>query len=156
MGQYQGKISSFSLFSYMGSMAIPEQDNFNGIVFSNAKIHAAIMKWIDLREPVVTCIADGSHRNRPHPIALPAIFFYRACQARMMGCGAWVKISKAERIHICWNGGHGNNILAKLMALWGGLLAGFNMGIKEAHIFSDSCIVIDVVVGRSVLVHIGS
>lgn len=92
---------------------------------------------------------DGSHRFSPHPIALPAIFFDGACQGGLMGCGAWIKISGEECIHIRWHGGNGNNILAELMALWGGLYAGHCLGIVGANIFGDSRVIIEAVCGRS-------
>lgn len=68
-----------------------------------------------------------------------------------MGCGAWIKISQVERIHICWNGGLGCNNLAELMALWCGLLASHNMGLNDVSIFGDSKIIIDAMVGKAVL-----
>ena len=56
-----------------------------------------------------------------------------------------------ERIQIFWNGGQGNNILAELMALWGGLLVGCNNGLKEFFIYGDSSFGIDAVTERSTL-----
>ena len=96
------------------------------------------MRRISHRIPNGVGIVDGSHRFRPHPIVLPVIFFDGACQEGLMGCGAWIKISGEEHIHIFWHGGNGNNILAKLMALWGGLYAGNCLGILDANIFDDS------------------
>ena len=62
-----------------------------------------------------------------------------------MGCGVWIKMSHSERIHICWNAGPGSNTMAKLLALWSGLLAGYNLGIMNVSIYGDSKVIIGVV-----------
>lgn len=91
---------------------------------------------------------DGSHRIRPHEISIPAIFFDGACNEGITGCGAWIKLSRRERIHLHWNGGPGTNNKAEIMALWGGLLAAVNLNLTEVHIYGDSKLIIDCISGR--------
>ena len=70
-----------------------------------------------------------------------------------MGCGAWIKLSGHERIHMHWNGGLGSNNKAELMALWGGLFAAVNMELSEIHIYSDSAMIIGCIMG---IIHEGT
>ena len=65
-----------------------------------------------------------------------------------IGCGAWIKLSHRERIHIFWNGGSGSNNKAKISALWGGLLAVVNLKLLNLSIYGDSKLVVDCIVGH--------
>lgn len=106
------------------------------------------MRWIDEWTPSKVKTMDGSHRIRPHEISIPAIFFDGACNEGITGCGAWIKLSRRERIHLHWNGGPGTNNKAEIMALWGGLLAAVNLNLTEVHIYGDSKLIIDCISGR--------
>ena len=90
------------------------------------------------RDPIIDC----SIRNRPHVIEIPAIYFDGACVDGQMGCGAWIKLSQRERIHIHWNAGTGSNNKAELVALWGGLRLAVLLQLQEVHIYGDSQVVI--------------
>ena len=79
----------------------------------------AIKSWKDDCPPTVNTISDASHRIRPHGIVFPALYFDGAVVDGFTGCGAWIKISDRERIHIHWNGGPGTNNKAEIIALWG-------------------------------------
>ena len=107
------------------------------------------MNWIDDRIHSQPYVTDLSRRIRPHPISLPVIFFDGACLEGMMGYGAWIKISQAERFLICCNGGEGSNNKAKLMALWIGRMAAYNFSLDAVHIYGDSKIIIDGISGQS-------
>ena len=66
-----------------------------------------------------------------------------------MGCGAWLKLSKDERIEICWNGGKGTNNLAELMAIWCGFNTAVNLGLQGVSVYGDSKLVIDTMLGHA-------
>lgn len=87
-------------------------------------------------------IQDCSIRIRPHLMATPAFYFDGACVDGLMGCGAWIKISQRERLHIHWNAGMGSNNKAELIALWWGLRIAVLLQIQDVHIYGDSQVVI--------------
>ena len=74
--------------------------------------------------------------------------FDGACKEGITSCGAWTKLSGRERIHLHWNGGPGTNNKAKIMALWGGLLAACNLKLIKMHIYGDSKLIIESITGR--------
>lgn len=128
----------------------------NNLIFEGRPFHIHIIfsnitKWFaDVTTPSIR-ITDGSIRNRPHEIVLPAIYFDGASVEGIMGCGVWIKLSQNERIHIFWNGGPGSNNKAEIMALWGGLYAASNLQLQNPHFYGDSRIVIDWITHRSVM-----
>ena len=94
----------------------------NDLIFENRpfqihNIYSKIMEWIEVRPISCQHIVDGSHRNKPHEIAIPAIFFDGASTDGNTGCGVWIKLSQRDRIHIYWNGGPGSKNKAEIMAL---------------------------------------
>lgn len=101
------------------------------------------------KNATIPCHKDASRRIRPHSISLPALFFHGACRGGVIGCGAWLKLSKEERIEICWNGGKGTNNLAELMAIWCGLLAAVNLELNDVSIYGDSKLIIDTMNGKA-------
>lgn len=95
---------------------------FEDVSFQIPRIFSAIKRWMDDRpSPFFTSpsftISDGSIRIQPHEMAIPAIYFDGACVDGVMGCGAWIKLSQRERIHIYWNGGPESNNKAEIIAL---------------------------------------
>ena len=54
-------------------------------------------------------------------------------------------MSHDERIQICWKAATGTNILAELLALWSGLLAGYNLGYQNENFYGDSKVIIGAV-----------
>ena len=106
------------------------------------------MNWIVDKPEPSQLVADGSIWNRPHEISIPAIFFDWASAEGITGCGVWIKLSQRERIHIFWNGGPGSNNKAKIMALWGGLLAASNLQLQNPNFYGDSMLVIGWITSR--------
>ena len=47
-----------------------------------------------------------------------------------------------------WNGGPGTNNKAEIMALWGGILAAYNLNMTEMHIYGDSKLIIECIPGH--------
>lgn len=77
-------------------------------------IFATIMVWIENRPLPGQLTIDESHRNRPHEIAIPAIFFDGASADGFTGCGVWIKTAQKDRTHIFWNGGRDPTTKPKL------------------------------------------
>ena len=98
---------------------------------------------------------DGSHRIRPHEISIPTFFFDGAYSDGIIGCGAWVKISQAERIHYYWNGGAESNNFAEFMAIWGALLAANHLDLTQISFYGDSKLVVDGLIGKITLSILG-
>lgn len=120
----------------------------NRLIFDNMDFHishidASIMRWIDERDLHFFGIVDGSHRIRPHEISIPTVFFDGACKDGIMGCGAWVKISGSERIHLHWNGGLGTNNKAEFMSIWGALVMVIKLRLTRPSFYGDSRLVVD-------------
>lgn len=125
----------------------------NRLVFENkafdiSHIYTSILRWIDELPKMTVMVIDGSHRIRPHEISIPAFFFDGACMDGIIGCGAWVKLSHRERIHLFWNGGTGSNNKAEFMAIWGALMAAINLKISNVNFYGDSKIVVDSIMGN--------
>lgn len=76
-------------------------------------------------------------------------FFYSAKQKRLYASGVWISISKQLSYNILSNGGHGTNNKAEEMVLWG--LVWFNnfLNILFLHVYGDSKIIIDRVLGKA-------
>lgn len=121
---------------------------FDGVPFQISQIYAYIHAWLDDRPVPCAAVIDCSKRNRPHEISLPAIYFDGACAEGLMGCGAWVKISQRERVHVHWNAGWGTNNKAELIALWGALRLVVYLQLQGVHVYGDSQIVIGWIVGQ--------
>lgn len=126
----------------------------NRLIFDNMDFHishidASIMRWIDERHLHFFGIVDGSHRIRPHEISIPSVFFDGACKDGIMGCGAWVKISGSERIHLHWNGGLGTNNKAEFMSIWGALVMVIKLRLTKPSFYGDSRLVVECIQGNS-------
>ena len=60
----------------------------------------AIKSWMVDSPPLLNDVCDASHRIRPREISIHALYFDGASAEGIIGCGAWIKISDRERIHI--------------------------------------------------------
>jgi len=76
-------------------------------------------------------------------------FFDGAAQRNTCGCGFWISISNKLAYKTHWYGGSGTNTKAEAMALWGLLCFTNFLGIPAIHIYGDSKIIIDQIMGRA-------
>lgn len=88
-----------------------------------------------------------NHKPPGSRIFYPASFFNGASQGNRCECGFSIAFSPEQAYWVHWGAGSGTNTGEEAMALWGLLWFTKYLNIPKIHIFGDSKIIIDYVMG---------
>lgn len=76
-------------------------------------------------------------------------FFEGVAQRNSCACGFWIAMTADLSYTVYWNSGGGTNTKVEALTLWGLLWFNSVLGNLILHIYGDSKIIIDQVMGRA-------
>lgn len=101
-----------------------------------------------------TILLDFPHQTRSQHISAtiqfsnPWAHFDGASKEGVCGCGVYLHMAKDMQYYIYWNGGMGTSNRAEAMALHGLLIFCTFLEIDSIHIYGDSKVIIEHVIGK--------